>query len=982
MVRRIVLVVGGTAVLAWLGGCFGLQERAENVCGNQVIEAGEDCDNNDESDPCMPSGHVHQCRYTCLPDDKGEPHVCPTGWRCGLDSVCRAASGAFEPSFDLGEPGGRWLAVADFDGNGFEDIATLHPDHLAVSHLGAGALPIETFRTPVEATGKPTVAWVNDDAFADLTIPTADGLLVLRGRPARTLDPTAYASFKSPDATFTLIPIDLIPDVVPGIDDAVFPGDEPLVIRDDRVLIIGEHGPMDPFHSVFTPYDEADRLAAPPAVGRFDETAVSVEQLVLAYEGEDHVRLLTPAPGTGDDFTKFTVPANPEVGSPIHLASGVVAPAGTRSAGLVALHLNAAVQGNTSAIPCPGPSFALGDDHLDLLIGTDEGPRAAYGLGDGTFHADPCELADVVATTIPADDHAGPLPGGPDCSGFPLAIGDVDQDGRLDIVAPGGIWLSSLMPVGDPTHYCDSNLDPAFADVAEGEWSDAVLGELNGDGLMDLLVSSNGREGLDLFTGAGGNKLNHAKLTTTTAIDSLVLGDFDGNQIDDVAFVERLVTGDSRDQLSVVFGESLALPAAPRPVATLPSMVGVVPFDIRRSNETYVDGLTDLAVASLQPGDEVDDDEEVAHIARLRGRSNRELRAPFLVTVKPPEAPMSVPWQYRPVAAQYGHFEFGSGAAPGLVALAAYLDKPGDVDPGPDLTLAALSIVDDAQLEVAGTATDLTTALGPPQRLSAVLAAVDFTSAGADGDEPVLLAWQHHLTAPEDLRVLVGAPVFEEGGWTMEAPLVLAGSIPTGVKLSGTLPKDKLLNWVRQLHNEPQACQLGTGLGRSLLVTLATPDPDGQDDWNSVDSAVAIFDPETLRTLQNPDGQELDGSLLSWLRPPAHNVLLGFTCLNADADEQDEVALLAFGPDDPLGDDTSANVARVYIVDVNEGIASELVKVAELTAATLPLLDELSGPSPPANGLAAGDLDGDGVDDLVLGTDTSTLLLLGKAVNP
>ena len=67
---------------------------------------------------------------------------------------------------------------------------------------------------------------------------------------------------------------------------------------------------------------------------------------------------------------------------------------------------------------------------------------------------------------------------------------------------------------------------------------------------------------------------------------------------------------------------------------------------------------------------------------------------------------------------------------------------------------------------------------------------------------------------------------------------------------------------------------------------------------------------------------------------------------------------------------------------MNEGIASEPVKVAELTAATLPLLDELSGPSPPANGLAAGDLDGDGVDDLVLGTDTSTLLLLGKAVNP
>ncbi len=70
-------------------GVFGceLEELGRDVCGNQIIEAGEDCDGAAvESLACNAA-----CRVECGADSK-----CPAGWGCGTDGLCRQPSGVLE----------------------------------------------------------------------------------------------------------------------------------------------------------------------------------------------------------------------------------------------------------------------------------------------------------------------------------------------------------------------------------------------------------------------------------------------------------------------------------------------------------------------------------------------------------------------------------------------------------------------------------------------------------------------------------------------------------------------------------------------------------------------------------------------------------------------------------------------------------------------------------------------------------------------
>ena len=197
--RRRTLRLGGWVVLATMSGCFGLEEKDLGECGNGVLETGEDCDGYgvNGGTHCLPAGHPAECRLTCAPKD-GKPQSCPVGWHCGHDSICRAPSGSFADPLDLGQPSGHWLAVADFDGNGLDDVASLHSAHLAVHYLAADGRLQDSFHTPVDVLGKPSLAALDDDGLADLTLPTTDGLTVLRGSTARTLTPTTYASFNAP----------------------------------------------------------------------------------------------------------------------------------------------------------------------------------------------------------------------------------------------------------------------------------------------------------------------------------------------------------------------------------------------------------------------------------------------------------------------------------------------------------------------------------------------------------------------------------------------------------------------------------------------------------------------------------------------------------------------------------------------------------------------------------------------------------------
>ena len=71
------------AIVFVLAGCSGLDSLERNVCGNGVIEPGEDCDSSSAS--CV------ACAVVCT-----AAKDCPTAdYTCGVDGFCHAPGGAF-----------------------------------------------------------------------------------------------------------------------------------------------------------------------------------------------------------------------------------------------------------------------------------------------------------------------------------------------------------------------------------------------------------------------------------------------------------------------------------------------------------------------------------------------------------------------------------------------------------------------------------------------------------------------------------------------------------------------------------------------------------------------------------------------------------------------------------------------------------------------------------------------------------------------
>ncbi|APR85788.1 extensin-like protein [Minicystis rosea] len=86
------MAVGFAVAALSPAGCDDLQRLDENTCGNRVVEEenGEDCDGQES---CELPNRQHACHYLCGGE---QSWVCPTGYGCGADGVCRRPTGTFE----------------------------------------------------------------------------------------------------------------------------------------------------------------------------------------------------------------------------------------------------------------------------------------------------------------------------------------------------------------------------------------------------------------------------------------------------------------------------------------------------------------------------------------------------------------------------------------------------------------------------------------------------------------------------------------------------------------------------------------------------------------------------------------------------------------------------------------------------------------------------------------------------------------------
>ena len=152
------------------GACSTLDPIPGGVCGNGVIEPGEDCDTSEAS--------CRACALVCGPDT-----ACPAGFACGIDLTCHAPGGKLSPSKAIETVSVNDFRITDVDRDGIGDFVGLSSTSLTVRR-GDAVAPLQasqSFVTPTQ-TGVINFGDLDNDGSLDFVIPTPDGLVAYTSR--------------------------------------------------------------------------------------------------------------------------------------------------------------------------------------------------------------------------------------------------------------------------------------------------------------------------------------------------------------------------------------------------------------------------------------------------------------------------------------------------------------------------------------------------------------------------------------------------------------------------------------------------------------------------------------------------------------------------------------------------------------------------------------------------------------------------------
>ena len=153
-------------VLICLAACTTFEPIERNVCGNGLLEPGEDCDSPDPK--CV------ACAVACSTGSD-----CPNAaYTCGVDGLCHAPSGLFA------QPTPQVLAlvdemqIADIDRDGIGDVLGVSSTQLDV-RFGDPTASLATDSSLATSQQTATVAFgdVDGDGVTDATIVTQDGIV-------------------------------------------------------------------------------------------------------------------------------------------------------------------------------------------------------------------------------------------------------------------------------------------------------------------------------------------------------------------------------------------------------------------------------------------------------------------------------------------------------------------------------------------------------------------------------------------------------------------------------------------------------------------------------------------------------------------------------------------------------------------------------------------------------------------------------------
>ena len=355
-------------------------------------------------------------------------------------------------------------------------------------------------------------------------------------------------------------------------------------------------------------------LAGKVAIAPF-VTGATCDQIVLAFTGDKGLAVFSPCRVDEKGMNQFNREGSMQFVPPI----------------LVSLPAGDAIGPGVFAADVDA------DGHLDLVIDAATHMLVAYGDGKGGFFPKPGSMGAPLS--------AGPL-ALPKETTRAIALGDGGTGAARFLVTPRGIYL---LP-GPKSSPCPGNPGDAAASCPlelnlGAPWTEAVVADLNRDGLTDVIAASAESNDLGFFNGAPSGLLNPSTISTLGAVSHLTLGDFDGDLVNDVAFVQAGTEGSGQtvgDALEILYGRPSGPPEPPAFVGRFDRVQEVISARLPSFGSKIA---VDLAVSSRSP----DDTEQ--SVAVLTGNGDRVLLAPFGLQVIAPPMPNL---KARPIATTLG----------------------------------------------------------------------------------------------------------------------------------------------------------------------------------------------------------------------------------------------------------------------------------------------------------------------------------------
>jgi hypothetical protein len=920
------------------------------VCGNGVKEesAGEDCDGFAiEGTPCAAPGEPDACRLTC----KEEPKACPTNYKCGTDGLCRAPSGRFMIASATFEEDSERILVGDFDGDRAKDVMVVGANEQRVHYFDPNGAPASTQKIlgvntrPVIGKLTPPHEVMGSDEAPD---PTDDfaflvggGIGVMRGNPARSFAPAQYpvAVIQANMAASVFVI-----DAVQKIDGVEYPGDE--------IMGIFQKANAPTFAFTFpsavdiAPHDEpipgpllgdvavAD-LYGGPADGLMEPVC---EEAVFAFSAN-----------TGSDSITIV--------SPCYALMGSLKAKASISLGAVKL-LGAPRLADMDADS--RIDIVAGGYVLDANLAKCHVVAIAYNAGNGAF------LPPVLINEYRKDDGACEFD-----EEEPLALlaaGDLDGDGLGDYIDGRGVHRGN---VGEP-----------FAHVASpsARWSSALIEDLNADGILDGIAGSEIAHEITFLQGTGNPDAPWSPVVIPTQLPTtgFVSGYFDNDAVRDVAVIERsgfnpmaplYTTGDA---LSVLYGRALTSPEPPVQMGRLDTIHGIISGGSVRTS-ALADGMSDILVtAGKTPPRKVGVTSSGTggqDVLFFSGSADRTLQSPFRLSTEGPHSKDDPKQEERPnVPLQMALGQFNDDGRMDIAALSMQQRSVG----------AALVVDYFAWLIPGGPDAGLA-----PVMNNRLLSEGSFLSTPS---EPLV----NKVADVEDLNLFdttIGA-IDLDG----EAPDEIVGFSPTkmGVRISILSAENRPVMYKDMMGMEAERVVKRFELHAALppdrfkdasQVTFADVDGDGKKDILGVFTLTEGSGAPPVQRLMvfinnSPGLNGMNAALFKEIPDPPVPAGAGqnevgmpvrtFALLNADTDTAIEIAVI-----------TDANT---FIYDLADGVYKF---EPNNDPATLEK-DRKYVVAPGGDVAAAGDVNNDGIDDLIIGSSIANVVSVyrGGATNP